>query len=132
MKDNKLTILKHIETEIKLIVVITDLFMTLYVLWLIITNTSTWIPGALFGLTPFGAYELLKAGTLFKLCRTYHLMIYHICAVYCCCLYQAQYGFGDYLSIFRWSMFISGAILIICIIFKLCPCYESSCKENAY
>lgn len=127
---NKICLLKNIELEIKLVVAITDIIMTLYVLWLIVTNTSTWIPGALFGFTPLGAYELFRAGKLFHLCRIYNLMIIHSLLIYCCCLYQAEFGFGEYLSTFRWTMFITGAILTICVIFKLCSCYECSNKEN--
>lgn len=126
----KLSILKQIEIELKIVVCLTDFLMTLYVLWLIITNNSTWVPGAIFGFTPFGAYELLRAGKLFHLCTTYKLMVLHTVAVYCCCIYQAQYGFGNTLPYFRWIMFITGLILALVIIFKLCPCYESNNKEN--
>ena len=61
--------------------------MTLYVLWLIITNDSSWIPGILFGFTPFGAWMLLEANRLFGFCLTHRLMIYHIFLVYMCCVY---------------------------------------------
>lgn len=128
----KILLIKHIESEVKLIVVITDLMMTLYVLWLIGTNTSTWIPGVLFGFTPLGAYELLRAGKLFHLCTTYKLMILHILAVYGCCVYQAQYGFGETLPYFRASMFLIGLGLIISVIIKLLCCNERCCKKNAY
>lgn len=127
--ENKYKLIKHIETEVKLVVALTDIIMTFYVLWLIITNTSTWIPGALFGFTPLGAYELFRAGKLFHLCKTYKLMIIHSLLIYCCCLYQAQFGFGNNLSAMRWIMFISGFILIISIILKLCNCNECSNKE---
>lgn len=127
--EKKYRLIKNIETEVKLVVVLTDVIMTLYVLWLIITNTSTWIPGALFGFTPLGAYELYRAGKLFNLCKTYNLMIVHSLLVYCCCLYQAQIGFGSQLSTMRWTMFISGFILIISIILKLCYCNECYNKE---
>lgn len=126
----KLTLIKQIEFEVKTMVVLIDVLMTLYVLWLIITNTSTWIPGAIFGFTPFGAYELIRAGKLFHLCTAYKLMVTHTVAVYCCCIFQAEYGFGITLSYFRWIMFISGLMLAIIIILKLCKCYECSSKEN--
>lgn len=126
----KILLIKQIEAEVKIIVVITDLLMTLYVLWLILTNTSTWIPGVLFGFTPLGAYELLRAGKLFHLCTTYKLMILHILLVYGCCVYQAQYGFGETLPYFRASMFLIGLVLITSIIIKLLYCNESCCKKN--
>ena len=66
--DKTFSLLKKIGEEIKYSVVITDLIMTLYCLWLIVTNTSSWIPGALFGYTPFGIWLLLKANKLFKFC----------------------------------------------------------------
>lgn len=128
--ETKYSLIKHIETEVKLLVGVTDIIMTLYVLWLIVTNTSIWIPGALFGFTPLGAYELFRAGKLFHLCTTYKLMIIHSLLIYCCCLYQAEYDFGKYLATMRWIMFLSGVILILLIIFKICPCYECGCKKN--
>lgn len=127
--ETKHVLIKNIETEVKVIVVLTDVIMTLYVLWLIITDTSTWILGAIFGFTTLGAYELFRAGKLFHLCKTYKCMIIHSLLVYCCCIYQAEIGFGNQLSIMRWIMFISGFILIFLIIFKLCPCHESDNKE---
>lgn len=127
--ETKFRLIKHIETEVKLVVVFTDIIMTLYVLWLIVTNTSTWIPGALFGFTPLGAYELFRAGKLFHLCKTYKLMIIHSLLIYCCCIYQAKYNFGNQLETMRWIMFISGVILIVSIIFKLCNCNECGNKE---
>ena len=51
-------------------------------MWLIITNDSSWIPGILFGFTPFGAWMLLEANRLFGFCLTHRLMIYHISLVY--------------------------------------------------
>ena len=128
--EKKHKLIKDIETEVKLIVVLTDVIMTLYVLWLIITNTSTWIPGTIFGFTPLGAYELFRAGKLFHLCKTYKFMIIHSLLIYCCCIYQAKVGFSNILGTMRWIMFISGIILILFIIFKICPCYEFNNKEN--
>lgn len=104
--------------------------MTLYVLWLIITDTSSWVPGALFGFTPFGAYELVRAGKLFHLCKTYKLMIIHSLLIYCCCIYQAVYGFGNQLTAMRLIMFISGIILISFIITKICINHECCNKTS--
>ena len=128
--ETKHKLIKDIETEVKLIVVLTDVIMTLYVLWLIITNTSTWIPGTIFGFTPLGAYELFRAGKLFHLCKTYKFMIIHSLLIYCCCIYQAKVGFSNILGTMRWIMFISGIILILFIIFKICSCHEFNNKEN--
>lgn len=128
--EKKYKLIKTIETEVKFIVVLTDVIMTFYVLWLIITNTSTWILGAIFGFTPLGAYELFRAGKLFHLCKTYKCMIIHSLFVYCCCIYQAKIGFENQLSAMRWIMFISGFILILFIIFKICPCHEFDNKKN--
>lgn len=109
----KSILLKKIGRQIKWGVVGTDLSMTLYVLWLIITNDSTWVIGILFGFTPFGAYELYKASDLFGLCIYHKLMLLHTVLVYGCCVYQAYYGFGEYLYIMRWIMFLFGFLLII-------------------
>ena len=57
-------------------------------------------------------------------------MIIHSLFVYCCCIYQAEVGFGNILGIMRWIMFISGFILILFIIFNICPCHECYNKEN--
>ena len=82
-----------------------------------------------FGFTPFGVYELYRAGKLFHLCKTYNLMIVHNLLVYCCCLYQAQIGFDSQLCAMRWIMFISGFILILFIIFKFCYCHDCCNKD---
>ena len=66
--------------------------MTLYVLWLIITNDSSWIPGILFGFTPFGAWMLLEANRLFGFCLTHKLMIYHIFLVYFSSGFETTFG----------------------------------------
>lgn len=116
----KSLLLKKISLEIKIGVVLMDILMTLYVLWLIITNTSTWLVGALLGFTPFGAYELLRADKLFGFCIVHKLMIWHIVAVYCCCIFQAKIGFGVALPYARWIMFISGVYLIIKLIKNNC------------
>ena len=122
--DKTFSLLKKIGEEIKYSVVITDLIMTLYCLWLIITNTSSWIPGALFGYTPFVILLLLKANKLFKFCLIHRLMLLHTGAVYCCCMYQAYYGFEEYLGLFRQIMFLSGLYLIVSLIVKRCKCYD--------
>ena len=108
----KLSLMRHIELEVKFGVIITDFLMTAYVLWLIITNTSSWVPGAIFGFTPFGAIELIRAGKLFNLCTNHKLMIIHIMCVYGCCIYQAYYGFGSVLPVMRIIMFAFGTLLL--------------------
>lgn len=127
--EKKYRLIKNIETEVKFIVVLADVIMTLYVLWLIITNTSTCILGFIFGFTPLGAYELFRAGKLFHFCKTYKLMIIHSLSIYCCCIYQAEIGFSNQLVTMRWIMFISGIILIISVIFKLFYCNECCNKD---
>ena len=116
----KSLLVKKIGLEIKIGVVLMDLLMTLYVLWLIITDTSTWIVGALLGFTPFGAYELLRADKLFGFCIVHKLMIWHTVAVYCCCVFEAKVGFSDILPYARWTMFLSGVYLIYKLIKNNC------------
>lgn len=129
----KLNLMRHIELEVKFGVIITDLLMTCYVLWLIITNDSSWIPGAILGFTPFGAIELIRAGRLFNLCINHKLMIVHIMGVYGCCIYQAYYGFGEILGEMRVIMFLSGLLLLLNALrikyYGRC-CKESCCKED--
>uniref|UniRef100_A0AAU8MGB4 Uncharacterized protein n=1 Tax=Geladintestivirus 1 TaxID=3233133 RepID=A0AAU8MGB4_9CAUD len=115
MKD-KLSLLKQIQQELKYGIIISDLLMTLYVLWLIITDNSTWLIGILLGFTPYGTYMLFRADKLYDLCICHKLMIAHIVIVYSCCLFQAKCGFGEYLPIARWLAFISGILLIFLII----------------
>ena len=112
-------LLKTIQKEIKFGVIFTDVLMTLYVLWLILTNTSTWIIGVLFGFTPFGILELFRANKLFGLCKIHKAMLLHTAAVYFCCIYQAQWGFGAHLSYMRWIMFLWGFALILILLIKL-------------
>lgn len=109
-------LLKEISLKVKYSVVITDMILTIYVLWLIATDTAHWLPGMLFGYTPVGAYLLLRANKLFHLCLTHKLMIIHSFVVYLCCVYQAYYRFGIMLYPMRWLMFISGLYLILQLI----------------
>lgn len=46
--NNQLTLLKNIGKEVQYSAIDTDIVMTIYVLWLIITNTAHWLPGVLF------------------------------------------------------------------------------------
>lgn len=115
----RVSLLRQIEKEIKLGVIIIDIFMTLYVLWLILTNTSTWLVGVVFGYTPLGVFWLFKASKLFNLCYIHKSMLMHTTLVYGCCVWQAQYGFGDYLYIARWTMFLTGFLLIQILLYKL-------------
>lgn len=112
MEDHK-TLLRQICDEIRFGVVFTDFLMTIYVLWLIITNTSSWIPGAILGYSIFGAIELFRASRLFNLCIIHKLMLIHSGLVYSCCIYQAHYGFGEQLVYMRWIIFLSGLYLIL-------------------
>lgn len=111
--DTKILLIKKIEKEVKYSVVITDLIMTIYVLWLIITSTSHWLPGILFGLTPYGTWLLFRANRLFHLCILHRLMLVHSFIVYGCCVYQAYFGFGELLYPARWIMFSSGFLLFL-------------------
>lgn len=87
--NSTLNLIKEISAKVKYSVVITDIILTVYVLWLIATDTAHWLPGMLFGYTPVGAYLLLRANKLFHLCLTHKLMIIHSFIVYLCCVYQA-------------------------------------------
>lgn len=114
------SLIKTIANEVKVGVIITDIILTMYVLWLIVTNTSHWIPGVIFGYSLLGIWLLLRANKLFHLCLLHKLMLWHSTAIYACCIYQAYYSFGEYLSLFRWTMFISGILLIIMLFNKRC------------
>lgn len=111
-------LLKGISLKVKYSVVITDMILTVYVAWLIATDTAHWLSGMLFGYTPVGAYLLLRANKIFHLCLTHRLMIIHSFIVYLCCVYQAYYGFGIILYPMRWLMFTIGVILVITLKIK--------------
>lgn len=117
---DKIFILKSISQEIKIGVIVTDILLTVYVLWLIITNTSTALVGEIFGYTPFGLYLLLRANKLFGLCLLHKLMLVHSGAVYLCCVVQSELGFGNMLDLFRWLMFLWGLMLIVMLSIKRC------------
>lgn len=112
----QLKLLKKIGKEVQYNVIITDIIMTIYVLWLIVTNTVHWLPGVLFSWTPIGAWLLLRANKLFHLCCIHRMMLVHSFLVYMCCVYQAQFGFGNILYPMKWLMFISGVLLIVQLI----------------
>lgn len=116
---DKSKLIKSIGTDIKFGVVLVDVIITLYVLWLIITDTSTWIVGVLLGYTPFGVIQLFRASKLYGLCIYHKLMLVHTTLVYACCVYQAQYGFGQNLIFMRWLMFLLGFSLILGLMFNL-------------
>jgi hypothetical protein len=109
-------LIKIIADEVKLGVVYIDIAMTVYVLWLLLTNYSSWLPEVVLGFTPLGVTLILRASQLFHLCWCHKLMLFHSCAVHICCVFQANYGFGIFLYPLRWTMFISGSILIVLII----------------
>lgn len=106
------SLIKQIGREVQLSVVATDIVMTIYVLWLIVTDTAHWLPGVLFSWTPIGTFLLLRANKLFHLCIIHKLIIIHSTLVYMCCVYQAYFGFGCILYPMRWLMFISGLYLM--------------------
>lgn len=114
------TLIKKIGKEVQYSVIITDIILTMYVLWLIVSNTAHWLPGVLFSWTPAGTWLLLRANRLFNFCTLHRLMIYHSFIVYACCVFQAQYGFGIFLYPMRWLMFITGLYLIIWLIILQC------------
>lgn len=111
--ESKAALIKKIGKEVQYSVVLTDVVLTLYVLWLIVTNTAHWLPGVLLGYTPVGIWLLLRANRLFHLCCVHRMMLIHSFLVYCCCVYQAYFGFGCILYPMRWLMFLSGLYLII-------------------
>lgn len=116
--DSAYGLLKRIAKEVQYSVIITDIIMTIYVLWLIITNRSDWLPGLLFSWTPIGSWLLFRANKLFHLCLTHKLMLIHSSLIYFCCIYQAYIGFGLILYPMRWLMFVSGIILMIRLIIQ--------------
>lgn len=118
--ENQVKLINKIGKEIKYSIVFTDIMLTIYVLWLILTDTAHWLPGALLGYTPIGLQLLLKSNKIFHLCIVHRAMLIHSFLVYCCCVYQAYYGFDDMLYPIRWVMFISGLCLIIQLIIKQC------------
>lgn len=118
--NDKISQLKSIAKEIQIGVILIDILLTLYVLWLIITDTSSRVVGELFGFTPFGTYLLLRANKVFGLCWLHKLMLLHSSAVYICCIYQAEIGFANVLSEFRWVMFSWGVLLILWLCIKRC------------
>lgn len=116
--ENQVKLINKIGKEIKYSVVFTDIMLTIYVLWLILTDTAHWLPGALLEYTPIGLWLLLKANKIFNLCIVHRIMLIHSFLVYCCCIYEAYYRFGIMLQPMRWIMFISGLCLIIQLIIK--------------
>lgn len=126
---NKYNLLRTIEKELKFGVVWIDVFMTLYVLWLILTNASTWLVGVLFGFTPFGVIQLFRAHELFNFCIWHKLMLIHTVMVYLCCIYQAYFGFdSEVLPIARWIMFLFGVLCITGLSVK--KCHEHTKRRN--
>lgn len=109
-------LIKQIAKEVQYSVILTDFIMTMYVLWLIITNTSHWLPGILFGFTPYGVWLLHRANKLFHLCLIHRLMLIHSFIIYICCVYQAYFGFGIMLYPMRWCMFLLGLSVILALI----------------
>lgn len=106
-----MTIIRDIEKDVKRDVLLSDMAMTLYCLYLIIADSSTMWIGFIFGFTPWGIKMLLKASRFFHLCFIHKAMIIHILMVYICIMYHAEIGFGERLGLFRWLMFLTGMSL---------------------
>lgn len=113
-----MSLIRRIEREVRRDVLLADLFMTLYCLYLIITDSATLWIGFVFGFTPMGCAMLVNASRLFKLCLTHKLMILHINMVSACVIYQAEVGFGDWLPFMRSLMFSIGLLLWIRLIYQ--------------
>lgn len=118
--ENAVTLLKRIGKEVQYSVIITDILLTIYVLWLIVTDTAHWLPGVIFGVTPWGLILLLRANKLFHLCFVHKIMLLHSFAVYLCCVFQAYFGFGILLHPMRYLMFTLGVLLTIQLIVQRC------------
>lgn len=57
-------------------------------------------------------------------------MLIHSFIIYGCCVYQAYFGFGDFLYPARWVMFISGLGLFIHLVIQLSfKRFRSSCEK---
>lgn len=128
--EERYNLIKHIGLEIKYGVVVIDFIMTLYIIYLICTNNSTWLVEFLLGFTPFGAIEIVKAGKVFNLCRIHQAMLIHIMLCYSFCVIHANFGLGILLPYCRWSMLIIGVILQLGLIIKLMKCYDGQ-QENS-
>lgn len=107
-----MTLIRTIGRCVRMDVIIADVCMTVYCLFLIITDTSNVAPAFLFGFTPFGVRMLIKASEFYGLCYIHKAMILHSLSVAFCCAYHAGVGFGNALYPMRWIMFITGLILI--------------------
>lgn len=111
--EKQITLIKSIGRSVRIDVIIADICMTLYCLYLIITDSSNVAPAFLFGFTPFGVRMLLKASQFYGLCYIHKAMIIHSLCVSFCCAYQAGVGFGSALYVMRWIMFSSGLTLLL-------------------
>lgn len=110
---SQLNLIHAIGKCVRMDVIVADMCMTVYCLFLIITDSSNVAPAFLFGFTPFGVRMLLKASKFYGLCYIHKAMIIHSLAVAFCCAYQSGIGFGGALYPMRWMMFITGLILIL-------------------
>lgn len=93
-------------------VILCEVAMTTYVLYLIITNNSNVWVGSIFGFSPWGVNMLFLASRIYGLCRLHKMMIIHISAVTGCIILHYEIGWGELLPIMRWLMFSSGAFLM--------------------
>ena len=103
-----MTLIRKIGNDVRRDVLVADLVMTLYCLYLIVADSSTLWVGFVFGFTPYGARMLMKASEFYHLCFIHKAMIIHIVLVEMCVMWQAEVGFGDLLPYFRWVMFLIG------------------------
>lgn len=130
--DGTCLLLKKIMKEVQYSVVLSDGLMTLYVLWLIVTDTAHWLSGVIFGVTPWGLWLILRANKLFHLCIIHRMMIVHTFLVYLCCVYQAYFGFGELLYPMRWTMLLIGVGLNAQLAYKRrwVRCEKTNLCEN--
>lgn len=105
-----------VQNDVRKDIVIQEVTMTAYCLWLILTdNRCIWL-GFLFGIGPYSLKKTLKACRIFNLCLVHKMMVCHVFAVFCCIVYEYEIGFGKALPYARGIMFGIGVVLI----FQLC------------
>lgn len=113
--------------------VIGALIMFLHV-FLLITNSAMLIADWTFSLPIIPTIVAIIWSKTFGFCSIHRHFIGYICAVTYCIKFQSAVGFGVYLLLSRWIMFIIGLILFIWFAIRIkefnYKCFKDDCKRK--
>lgn len=97
--------------------------------FLLITDNALKVADWTFSLPIIPTIVAMIWSKTFGFCKLHRHFIAYICAISYCIKFESSYGFGQYLTLSRWIMFIIGALLFIWFILRMKK-YHYKCLKN--